>query len=193
LPDDDPPCEIQKPSFASVDDGIEDGDICEEGRDDIMIVSSINAVDIHCLAWSPAADVQVETVADHPDDDPDAIPAQVNTGAHVSCTDQQHMLHGYREFTHSRPSPVKLMPATVNSDAVPKGVGYLHVPAKNAQGYLPVQTFYTPYPQTTVIDERDHVKAAKIRVKDIESDSITKHKDTGTFTYHAKHCKNSSK
>jgi len=30
-------------------------------------------------------------------------------------------------------------------------------------------------------------------VKDIESDSITKHKDAGTFTYHAKHLKNSSK
>jgi len=32
-----------------------------------------------------------------------------------------------------------------------------------------------------------------MRVKDIESDSITKHKDADTFTYHAKHCKSSSK
>jgi len=85
------------------------------------------------------------------------------------------------------------MPATVNSDAIPKGVGYLHIPAKNVQGYLPVQTFYTPYLRTTVIDERDLVRAAKIRVKDMQSDSITKHKDTGAFTYHAKHCMNSSK
>jgi len=73
LPDDDPSCKTQKPSFASVDDDIEDGDICKEGRDDIMIMSSINVVDIHRLSWSPAADVQVERVADHPDDDPDAI------------------------------------------------------------------------------------------------------------------------
>ena len=50
----------------------------KEGRDDTMIMSSINAVDIHRLSWSPAADVQVETVADHPDDDPDAIRAQVD-------------------------------------------------------------------------------------------------------------------
>jgi len=85
------------------------------------------------------------------------------------------------------------MPATVNSDAVPKGVGHLHVPAKNAQGYLPVQTFYNPYLRTTVIDKRDLVKAAKICVKDIKSDSITKHKDAGTFTYHAKHRMNTSK
>jgi len=84
-----------KPSFASGNDDTEDGDIYKEGRDDIMIMSSINAVDIHHLSWFPAADVQVETVADHPDSDPDAIRAQVDTGAHVSCTDQQHMLHGY--------------------------------------------------------------------------------------------------
>ena len=93
MPDDDPACNIQKPSFASIDDDIKDGDICKEGRDDIMIMSSINAVGVHRLSWSPAADVQVETVADHPDNDPDAIRAQVDTGAHVSCTDQQHMLH----------------------------------------------------------------------------------------------------
>jgi len=132
LPDDDPSCISQEPSCASIDDPIEDGDMYEEGRDDIMVMSSINAVDIHRLSWSPAADVQAEQVVDYPDDDPDAIRAQVDTGAHVSCTDQQHMLHGYREFTRSSPSPVKLMPATVNSDAVPKGVGYLHVPAKNS-------------------------------------------------------------
>jgi len=29
------------------------------------------------------------------DDDPDAIRAQVDTGAHASCTDQKHILHGY--------------------------------------------------------------------------------------------------
>ena len=51
----------------------------------------------------------------------------------------------------------------------------------------------TPYLCTTVIDERDLVNAAKIRVKDIQSDSITKHKDAGTFTYHAKHCKSIGK
>jgi len=95
LPDDNPSCNMQKPSFASVNDDIEDGDIHKERRDDIVIMSSINAVDIHHLSWSPAADVQVETVADHPDDDSDAIRAQVDTGAHVSCTDQQHVLHGY--------------------------------------------------------------------------------------------------
>jgi len=85
------------------------------------------------------------------------------------------------------------MPTAVNSDAVPKGVGYLHVPTKNAQGYLRVQTFCTPYLCTTVINERDLVKAAKTHVKDIQSDSITKHNDAGTFTYHVKRHMNTSK
>jgi len=173
LPDDDPSYNAQKPPLVSINDDVEDGDTCKEGRDDIMIMSSINAMDVHRISWSPAADVQVETVTDHPDDDAVTIRAQVDTGVHVSCTDQKHMLHGYQEFTRSRPSPVKLMPAAVNSDAVPKGVGYLHVPAKNAQGCLSVQTFYAPYLRTTVINERDLVKAAKMRVKDIESDCIT--------------------
>jgi len=76
------------------DDG--DGDIYKEGRDDIMIMSSINVADIHRISWSPASDVQVKTVDVHQnDDDPDVIRAQVHTGAHVSCTDQLHMLHGY--------------------------------------------------------------------------------------------------
>jgi len=73
LPDDDPSCIIQKPSLDSIKDTLEDGDIYKEGRDDIMIMSSINAVDIHRLSWSPSADVQVETVHDQLDDDLDVI------------------------------------------------------------------------------------------------------------------------
>jgi len=57
LSDDDPSCNVQKPSFGPVSDNIEDRDMCKEGRDDIMIMSSINAVDIHRISWSPAADV----------------------------------------------------------------------------------------------------------------------------------------
>ena len=162
LPDDDPSCDAQKPPFASINDDFKDGDVHKEGRDDIVIMSSINAVDVHRISWSPAADIQVEvedvhvkTVTAQHDDDLDALRAQVDTGAHVSCTDQLHMLHGYQDFTRSLPSPVKLLPAAVGSDAVPKGVGYLNVPAKNAEGFLSVQTFYTPYLRTAAIDERD--------------------------------------
>jgi len=142
LPDDDPASLVQDLSTAPAHQDEEDGDVCEEGRDDIMIMSSINMVDIHRVSWSPTADVQVDPIDIKKDSDADAIRAQVNTDAHVSCTDQKHTLHGYQEFTQSRPSLVKLMPATVNSDAVSKGVGYLnicqHLLMKKLMGTLPV-------------------------------------------------------
>jgi len=172
----------------------------KEGRDDNVIVSSINAIDVHRISWPPSAGAQIEVddvpinsiSADH-EDDMDALRAQVDTGAHVSCTDQLHMLHDCRDFTRSLPSLVKLLPATVGSDAVPKGMGCLHVPTKNSKGFLAVQTFCTPCLRTAVIDERDLVKASDVRVKDIESDGITKCKDSGTFAYRAKRRVNSSK
>ena len=34
-----------------------------------------------------------------PDNDPDAVQAQIDTGAFASVTDQLHMLHDYREFS----------------------------------------------------------------------------------------------
>eukprot|EP00980_Cylindrotheca_fusiformis_P025376 scaffold13535_cov117-Cylindrotheca_fusiformis.AAC.2 len=98
------------------------------------------------------------------------------------------MLHDYKQFTASAPSPIRLMPATVDSDAVPKGFGFLRVPAPNIQGFLDVRTFYdTPKLRTTVIDERDLLRAADLNPTVIESEHLTKHYDSGTFTYQAKH------
>jgi len=87
LPDDnpsvllcDPSCDTPKPSLASINDDTEAGDMCKEERDDIMIMSSINAIDIHRISWSPAADVQIEvedvqvnSVSAQHDDDMDAL------------------------------------------------------------------------------------------------------------------------
>ena len=86
--------------------------------------------------------------------------AQIDTGAFVTCTDLLHMLHGYTGFSESSPCPVRLLPATVGSDATPKGYGFLHVPARKKIGFLSVRTFYTPILRTTVIDERDLIQAA---------------------------------
>jgi len=79
LPDNNPICTAQEPSFEPGYDDSEDRDMRKEGRDDIVVMSSINAVDIHRISWSPAADVQVKPVDDSQDDDPDAIRAQVDT------------------------------------------------------------------------------------------------------------------
>jgi len=51
LPDKDPICTAQEPSFDPVCDDNEDGDIHKEGRDHIVVMSSINAVDVHHVSW----------------------------------------------------------------------------------------------------------------------------------------------
>ena len=121
------------------------------------------------------------------DFDPDGVCAQVDTGAWVTCTDLLHMLHGYVAFTLENPCPVKLKPATIGSDATPHGYGFLRVPAQNAVGFLNVMAFYTPILQTTVIDERDLIRAAGLSRKSIQSELFEKDYDTGLFTYRARH------
>jgi hypothetical protein len=113
--------------------------------------------------------------------------AQIDTGASVSCTDQLSWLHDYVPFTPSLPCPIRLMPATVGSDASPVGFGHLHIPAINSRGYLAVRTFYTPALRTTVVDERDLILAAGHSRRDIESTQFLSNFDSGTFIFRANH------
>lgn len=147
--------------------------------EDVSVIS-----EIPCGVASPkmkkALEIESET-------DPDAPRAQIDSGAFTSCTDQQHMLHKYREFSPEYSCPVTLMPASEGSDIVPKGVGYLHVPAPNAQGHIAIRTFYHPSLRTTVIDERDFLRFAGQKPKDFTGERIEKYNDAGTFTFHASH------
>lgn len=49
--------------------------------------------------------------------------------------------------------------------------------------------FYSPHLRTTVIDERDLIRAARHSPKDIHSETIYKHYGNKNFTYHAVHKK----
>ena len=104
------------------------------------------------------------------------------------------MLHQDREFSREYPCPVTLLAASEGSNIVPKGVGYLHVPAPNAQRHIAIRTFYHPSLRTTVIDERAFMRHAKLKAEDVSGESIVKYYDAGTFTYHSSHrrmpCKN---
>jgi hypothetical protein len=60
----------------------------------------------------------------HRDED-DGVP-QIDTGAFVTYTDRKDMLHGYQEITPEKPCP---LPTAIDSDCVPKGYEYVHVPA----------------------------------------------------------------
>ena len=119
--------------------------------------------------------------------DPDSVRAQFDTGAFVSCTNMREMLHGYQEFTSKRPSPIRIAPAFKRTEGTPEGYGYLHVPAHNSRGYLAVRTFYSPRLLTTVIDERDIIKAAGFSSNDIRGENLVKNYDYGVCTYQAEH------
>jgi hypothetical protein len=178
--------------------------VSEEGRAPDKILPSkpfdialLNSIIIPDITWSPSADVLHEEteytnsnkdiIQDIQDDDPDALRAQIDTGAFVSCTDQLQLIHGYKAFSDEYPCPVKLQPATEGSDAIPHGHGFLHVPAPNSIGYLAVRVFYHPILRTTVIDERDFLLLSRRNSLDISSETIQKHYDSGTFTYRGSH------
>ena len=192
-------------------------DIPEDPDDDNFCTCpfsiELNALDIHRPVFCHSSDVQSATSTTNNDDapvttvipdgvssskidkapylddnDPDAVRAQIDSGAFTSCTDQKHMLHDYRDFSPSYPCPVTLLPASHGSDIVPKGVGFLHVPAPNVQGHIAIRTFYHPSLRTTVIYERDFLCFAGQKPKDFSGDCIQKYNDAGTFTFHAYHC-----
>ena len=144
----------------------------------------INAIDTSNFPILPGDDIESMTFQAHDETVPRA---QLDTGAFASCTNQQHLLHNYRAFGPSFPSPVRLLPATDGSDAVPEGFGYLHVPAACHDGYIAVRTFYHPSLRTTVIDERDFIKGLGSQKRDFRGETIEKHYRTGTFTYTCYH------
>ena len=120
-------------------------------------------------------------------DTPDEHRAQMDSGAFATCTNQQHLLHNYREFGPDYPCPIKLLPVADGIDLTPHGVGYLHVPALNSRGHLAVRCFYHPELRATVIDERDLLKANGRKLKDFRGHSFHAHPDSNTFTFHAEH------
>eukprot|EP00980_Cylindrotheca_fusiformis_P004427 scaffold946_cov73-Cylindrotheca_fusiformis.AAC.2 len=153
--------------------------IMDEGRDSAV---NLNAIDIK-IGSIQGGFLDIDMDLNH---DVTHEPS-IDTGAFVTCTDQFKLLYRYRQFTTSAPSPIRLMPATVDSDTVPKGFGYLRVPAPNSDGYLDVRAFYTPKLRTTVIDERDFIQAAGLNPSDVTSETIKKHYESRTFTYQAVH------
>ena len=122
------------------------------------------------------------------DDDPPGVArAQIDTGAFATVTDQLHLLHGYQEFGPTNPCPIRLMPATQGSDTIPKGFGYLVVPSNPHGGHVAVRAFYHPDLRTTVIDERDFVKASGYDPADFKGDTLHKDHDAGVFRFTAYH------
>ena len=148
----------------------------------------VNSVNITVGTLVPNSDTCIDHKQTQTGYDPIAEPcAQIDTGAYASCTDQLHLLWHYREFNDDYRCPICLIPATEGSDASPLGVGYLRVPAPGIPGYVEVRTFYSPALRTTVIDERDLIRAAGHQPKDFTGQVLEKNTDANTWTYHARH------
>jgi hypothetical protein len=176
LPDDDPPVSASRHPLLS-----KQGRVRETSQD-------ISSVDFASLDFLPSTDTYVEPGASTNPSTLDVgtgIRAQIDTGAFATCTDQIGMLHDYRAFDNDKNKcPVRLMPATHGSDAVPHGFGYLHVPsAYTPLGYIPVRAYYHPNLRTTVIDERDFARGAGMKQSDFYGESLEKDLDTGQWTY----------
>ena len=97
------------------------------------------------------------------------------------------MLHDYVPFGPKHPCPIRLLPATNGSDTVPLGYGYLLVPSDTYDNYVAVRAFYHPSLRTTVIDERDFVKASGYNPSDFTGDTLHKDHDAGVFRFTAYH------
>jgi hypothetical protein len=151
---------------------------------------------INALEYMPSSDtINEPTKSDiYLRDNTEIVRAQLDTGAFATCTDRKDYLHSYREFNREYPCPIRLLPATNGSDQIPEGVGYLRVPAHNDQGYLDVRTFYHPELRTTVIDERDFVKAAGRKLKDYYTGfNLIQRYGTDSFSIRFHHSKTISK
>ena len=121
-------------------------DICLVGLDDDSIdefdtpmrdtVPSTYAVDFNdtpCQAEDPYNDF---------DDDIDRVRALVDTGAMVTCTGQQHIIHGYSAYTKLRPCPIRLKAALdENKSVIPLGHGFLRCRSADGHGYRDVHVY----------------------------------------------------
>jgi hypothetical protein len=174
-----------------LDDGPNGVDLGRERVYDIgRVIDSdfLNGVNIAQVDLLPTLDTVIEKSKSKNSNVGTAVRAMIDTGAFATCTDQLGYLHGYTPFSRQNPCPVKLLPAMDGVDAIPKGYGYLHIPCNQMSGgYLPIRAFYHPALRTTVIDERDLLKASGLHTKDYTTELLTKNYDVGTWTYRCDH------
>ena len=68
------------------------------------------------------------------------VVAHLDTGAKVTVTNLQYILHDYKPYTESFKCPVRLIGAIDKSNAIyPEGEGYLSIPAEIKTGYIHVK------------------------------------------------------
>ena len=136
---------------------------------------------------TPLLQYEVETI-DHERVDPDNIRGQLDTGAKVSCTNCEFLLHRYMAYTKAKPSRIR-MTAAIEGEApvTPEGEGYLWIPSDNTIGYVEVKAYYSPLFTSTLIDEDSVMGHSKLKRKLYTAQKIFKYLTTNKWSLTCTH------
>ena len=112
--------------------------------------------------------IKIHNVAKHKVDPPPhlkqnlttVIHAQLDTGANMTCTNVEAVLHDCKPCTQSFPCKVRLVGAIgeagdENMGTHPLGEGTLHVPASTSSGFTPVRCVHSPHLTSALSCEDD--------------------------------------
>ena len=114
----------------------------------------------------------VDTYPSNTTPDLNALRAQIDTGAGVSCTNLLFALWNYRAYTAAWPAPIKLTAALARS-TVPLGEGYLRLPGPG-NTYVDVLTYYSPDLTSTLVSEKSILYSTNFPVKEYGGQWIRK-------------------
>ena len=145
------------------DDATENSNFDQDNPEDILSIQDI--------------DTEEKEFYEDKEENDTEIRAQIDTGAKVSVTNLQHVLHGYIPFKDESESPVRLTGAIDDGSAIcPKGAGFLRIPARNRNGFVDVHTFYSPELTSTLVSENGILIGSlkKKQLRDYYGQSISK-------------------
>ena len=112
--------------------------------------------------------------------DPNAMRAQIDTGAKVSVTNLKYALHGYKEYGENKKSPICLTGAIDSNLKInPEGYGYIRIPSENKRGFIDVKTYYSPRLTSTLMSENCILRASVPKGEFRKYNSQTIRKDFG--------------
>ena len=94
------------------------------------------------------------------------IREKLDTGAKVSCTNIEYILHNYKPYTSKFLLPLQLKATLDTSKSnLPKGEGYIRVSSTTTQGYIDIKKHYPPCLTSTLISENSILTASKSNTK----------------------------
>jgi hypothetical protein len=116
--------------------------IDDSSPDSPLDIDNSCLLDHHNIDLQPndTFDLDIQSIHTH---DFDGGRAHLDDGSQVTTTHCAGHLHNYRLFSTENPSRTRLKDAG-GTRHQPIGYGFMHIPAPNATGYIPLLSFHTP-------------------------------------------------